>query len=203
MGLQRSKHDLAKQFGVPPRQGVIVSAVMPDSPAAEAGLKQGDIIMQFAGEEVTSSRHLQRVVERAPLGSSQKLVVLRDGERKRLTVICRELQEQAPQFAAGDVSTPDDINELGLEVSSLSAEVAKRLGMEGAEGVVVTNVRRGGLAARAGLRRGMVIAEINRQPVTNAEQFRDALSKRSLEEGVLLLVRSRGGARYLVIRSRG
>ena len=75
--------------------------------------------------------------------------------------------------------------------------------MKGAEGVVVTNVRRGGLAARAGLQRGMVIAEINRQRVANAEQFQKALSKESLEEGVLLLVQSRGGARYLVIRSRG
>ena len=66
----------------------------------------------------------------------------------------------------------------------------------------MTNVARDSIAARAGLRRGVVIAEIDRKPVNNVKQFRAALQKQSLEEGVLLLVRSAEGARYVVIRSR-
>ena len=90
---------------------------------------------------------------------------------------------------------------LGIEVSNLTAEVAEKLGVKAGEGVVVTEVRNGSPADLAGLATGMVIVQVNRQPVKSVEEFRAVMEKQSLEKGVLLLVRSGQGTRFVVIRS--
>ncbi|GAF83228.1 unnamed protein product, partial [marine sediment metagenome] len=90
---------------------------------------------------------------------------------------------------------------LGVEVSNLTAEVAKQLGHEGTDGVVITEIDPSGIAAGAGLRAGAIILEVDRKPVKNAEQFEAAMKNASLEEGVLLLVRQGGGQQFIVLQN--
>jgi S1-C subfamily serine protease len=86
-------------------------------------------------------------------------------------------------------------------VSNLTPEVAEKLGVKAGEGVVITDVHNGSLADQAGLASGMVIAQVGQQPVKSIKEFVKAMAKQSLEKGVMFLVRSPQGARFIVIRS--
>ncbi len=92
------------------------------------------------------------------------------------------------------------LEQLGLQVSSLDAAVAEQLGMKGVEGVVITNVRSGGPADRAGLSSGMVITQVNRQAVKSLDEFMTAVKKADSSDGLLLLVRSQEGSRFVVVK---
>jgi serine protease Do len=204
--IQPVTQPLAEQFKVKVHQGVLVTEVRPDTPAAKAGLKTGDIILQFAGEPVTSPRELQGIVERAKIGSSQPLLVLRDGKRLTLSATCGELPGDVA--LAGGTSGPANpetsrFDKLGMQVEDLTPQVAQQLGVKIEHGAVITDVHSGSPAELAGLATGMVITEANRQPVKTVADLHKALEARPLGEGVLLLVRSAEGSRYVAIRVEG
>jgi len=203
VAIQPLTPDLAKQFNVPDKKGVVVAQVLPDSPASKAGLKQGDVIVEFGHEKVTNPRHLQRVVERSAVGTPQTLTVLRDGKEVQLSAVCAKAENQPATIAKRTDDRSSKVAALGLEVGELTGDVANQLDMPGVKGVVITDVEENSAADLAGLERGMVISELARQPVTSPKQFREALSKQKLADGVLLLVRTPQGTRYVVIRAEG
>ncbi len=194
---------LASKLGVEPGKGVVVSEVMPSTPAAAAGLQVGDVILAFAGRPVGEPRQLQEVVERSPIGSSQRVEILRDGKRLTLSVKLEALPEDyevasRPQGAPG--STRYRNSDLGLGVTELTDQLARQLGFEGLSGVVVSDVEPGGLAATAGVREGMLIMRVGKRPVKSVAEFREALQGESIEEGVLLLLRTADGNRFVVLQ---
>jgi serine protease Do len=203
VAIQPVTHALAKRFGVKTRDGVLVSQVQADTPAEEAGLKPGDVIVAFDGHKVTNPRELQGLVERAEIGARQTLTVLRDGEQIELEVTCRK--QPGDYGLAGSQSVRPEAREssrfekLGLEVETLTDNVAEQLGLDVTEGVVITDVRSGSPAAEAGLEPGTVITQANRKSVKSVDEFRKALEEKPLSEGVLLLVRGDRGARFLVL----
>jgi serine protease Do len=206
VAIQPVSADLAGQFGVDVHEGVVVTQVFPNTPAAEAGLKTGDVIVTFNGEKVTNPRQLQILVERTPIGQQEPLRIVRDGKEVTLKVTGRE---QPSDFGAVARSKSSDrqsepeateLEGLGLEVADLDQDVAEQLGLKNAKGVVITDVQPGSPAADAGLSSSMVITEVNRKPVHSAKEFRQALDEKSLEKGVLLLVRSENGSRFVVLR---
>jgi serine protease Do len=93
-------------------------------------------------------------------------------------------------------------DKLGVDVAELTPDVAEKLGVKSGEGVVITGVRHGSRAEVADLAAGMVIAEIGQRPVKSVADFRAAMEKQSLDRGILLLIRSGEGTRFLVIRGR-
>lgn len=93
-----------------------------------------------------------------------------------------------------------EVDKLGMEVSSLDATVAEQLGMQGIEGVVITNVQSGSPADRAGLASGMVITQVNRHAVKSLDEFTAAVKKAESSDGLLLLVRSQEGSRFVVVK---
>jgi len=202
--IQPVTQPLAEQFGVKVREGVLVTEVLPETPAAEAGLKPGDVIVQFDGKNVSTPNQLQAVVERTKIGQRQSMVVVRDGKRTSLHVTLREqpgdygLARTAPH-ESGNAET-SRFDALGIEAETLRADVAEQLDIEAQAGVVITQVRPGSPAALAGLSTGMVITEANRAPVDSVDDLRTALEKKPLEDGLLLLVRTPHGARYVVIQ---
>ena len=210
VGIQPVTQELAEKFGVKVRQGVLVTEVFPETPGAKAGLKPGDVIVQFGGKAVSQPRELQGLVERAEIGPKHAMAVVRDGKHLNLELTVRQ-QPADFGLAHGRSRSSGEpgkaktsrFDKLGIEVETLTAEVAKQLGVEGREGVVVTEVRAGSLADTAGLETGMVIAQIDRKPVKSAEEFGKALEKASLEGGVLLLIRSSQGSRFVVLRAAG
>jgi serine protease Do len=100
-----------------------------------------------------------------------------------------------------DSSDGKRLNNLGLEISNLTDDVAKRLGLEGKSGVLITSVRNNSPAAEAGLRTGMLIVEVNRRNVESVSEFEAAIkSAEQSEDGVLLLVQSEQGSRFIVVK---
>ncbi len=206
VGIQPVTAPLAEQFKVKPREGVVVTDVFPNTPAAKAGLQSSDVIVEYAGVAVSSPSELQLLVERSELGKPHVLTVVRDGKRIDLQFTP---EEQPSDFgvASGSssnssLSKPESsqLDKLGMEVSSLDATVAEQLGMTGVEGVVITNVRSDGPADRAGLSSGMVITQVNRQAVKSLDEFTAAVKKAESSDGLLLLVRSQEGSRFVVVK---
>ena len=197
--IQPLTSDLAKQFGLKPGEGALVADVAAGSPAAKIGLKAGDVIVEFAGKAVSTPQELQAIVEQAAIGRDQSLAVLRDGKRIELTV---RLAEQPGEIKAGaetEKQTPR-LEKLGMQVQTLTPEVAKKLEIKADYGVVVTDVQSGSPAERAGLAPGMVVVEANRKAVKTPDDLNQALNEKSAAKGVLLLVRTAQGSRFVVIQ---
>jgi serine protease Do len=156
---------------------------MKDGPAQEAGLKVGDVIVEFDGHAVKDSNELPFLVARTPVGKSVSVKVIRDKREKTLSVEIGELKDEEVAASASE-------GDFGLTVQPLTPEIAESLGIESeTEGIVVSGVEPGSVAEEAGLRRGDVIVEVNRKPVPDLNSYRTAL--RSSEKGktILLLVR--------------
>jgi serine protease Do len=197
--IQPLTQELAQQFGVKTHEGALVAGVSPDSPAAKVGFKAGDVIVEFAGKAVASPQDLQGLVEQSPIGKEQTVVVLRDHKRVELKV--------SPMEAAGDTVASHDntargstLTKLGMEVQKLTPDLAAKLQIKAEQGVVVTDVQAGSAAERAGLASGAVIVEANHVAVKSVEDLSRTLDEKSLAKGVLLLVRTAEGSRFLVLR---
>lgn len=199
VGIQPVNQELADQFQMKRPEGVLVTDVRPDSPAAKAGLQSGDVILKYAGKPVNKTWQLQAMVEETPSGSKQPLVVLRDGKETTLNITPAvqpanygEREEGAPEVGQKAAE-----GKLGLAVETLTPQVAERLNVSDKSGVVITEVQPGSVAHMAGLREGMVITQVNRKPVRDAEQF--AKMVKDSKDGVLLLVRTEQGSRFVVL----
>jgi serine protease Do len=205
--IQPLTQDLASQFKVGVNEGVLVTEVQPNTPAAQAGLKTGDIVLDFAGKKVTSPRELQGLVEQMPIGGKQPIDVLRDGKKVPLQVTLAEmpanLTASRKSIRSGESVKPQSstFDKLGIEAETLTPQVAKQLGIKAEEGAVITNVERGSPADLANLSAGMVIAEVNRKPIKSIDDLRKDLENNPLDKGVLLLVRTSDGSRFVAIRS--
>jgi len=211
VGIEQINNELANRFGVKNGEGVLVTEVFPDTPAAQAGLKEGDIILAFAGTSVHNPRQLQEVVERQPPDSKQTADVLRDGKPVKVEIVAKSLPKEFGRPLAkndddGEQKPDNGSNftqkDFGLEVSDLSASQAKQLGFDGYEGVLITHVDPAGPAHEAGLREGMLIRKVGREEVKSVADFRKAVEGQSVKEGLLLLVRTQAGNRYVVIQAQ-
>jgi serine protease Do len=185
--------------------GVLIADVRPDSPAAKAGLKAGDVVLQFAGHPVSNPRELQGCVEQSKIGNTEPLTILREGKKMTINVTTREMPKEFGQTENYSESRGNEessrFDQLGIQVENLTPDVAAHLGVKVEHGVAITDVRSGSPADMAGLTTGMVITEADRQPVKTTEDLRKALEARPLDRGVLLLVRSAEGTRFVVIRA--
>ncbi|NQT11167.1 MAG: PDZ domain-containing protein, partial [Planctomycetes bacterium] len=202
--IQPLTHELAEQFGLEPRDGVLVADISADTPAAKAGLKPGDVIVDYDGQTVSSPRELQAAVERSEVGEKHEMVVLRDGKRQTLRVIPREQPAdealgRARSLGPGKAET-SRFEKLGIEAETLTPDVAEHLNVKAGRGVVITDVRSGSAADRAGLAAGMVIVEANRKPVETVADLRASLGEAD-DRATLLLVRSEQGSRFIVLRA--
>ena len=202
IGIQKVNSDLSKQFGLTTVHGALVTDVRPDSAGAKAGLKTGDVVIELDGYAVQNPRHLQNLVERAALDHPHKITVMRDGQRQTFEVHLQTMPENlTASTSSGMEPAPSEFKSLGLEVSDLTADVAKQLGLSETKGVVITSVASGSAAESAGLKAGMVISRVGTQDVTSVDQFRTAVNAANLKDGVLLLVKSAEGSRFLVLKS--
>lgn len=179
--IQTLSPELAEKFAVAENGGVLVGDILPGSPAENAGLKRGDVIISFAGKPVHKMQELQRLVAYARPGTAVQLEVLRDREAQTIGLEIGELQDPDP--------APEPVgSRFGLTLDALTKELAKQFNLTLDAGVVVTNVESGSPAARDGLRKGDVILEVERTPVPNLESFRDAVRQLNPDDHVLLLV---------------
>jgi Do/DeqQ family serine protease len=173
--------ELASGFGVQRTRGALVNELVPNGPAAKAGVRAGDIIVEIQGREVREGRDLLRAVLQYPVGEKLSLTVLRDGTQHKLQVVTAARPDQREARAGAGPAKPQKgqakpQHSKGMELAALTPDIARRIGYQGAGGVVVANVVPGSVADRAGLMRGDVIEEVNRKPVSSERQLEEALS---------------------------
>ncbi len=191
--------DIAKQFGLNQPGGVLIGEVMPDTPASRAGLKTGDIILELNGEPVNSANELTLGISRSAPGTTEKLKIWRDGKTRDVSLALAEFPEKEAKGGPGENSSSALE---GVEVQDLTPEIAQQLNLPSeTHGVVVTSVDASSDAAAAGLSQGDVIQEVNHKPVSNIEQYKQALAG-SGKQPVLLLVNRGGVTNYIVIGSQ-
>jgi serine protease Do len=193
--IQEVTEAMAEQFGLDEARGALVSQILPDTPAADAGIERGDVIVEFNGQSIGEWRDLPIIVAGAAVEKDAKVVVLRDGKRKDLRVKIGRLPDEE-QLAA---NTPEEegAGAYGLRLQDLTPALAEQLGVADAEGVLVADVDPAGPAAEAGIRRGDLIVEIDRTPVESAEALADALSK--AKKSALLLIRRGDNTLYVAL----
>ena len=195
--IQDLSDELAAGFGVAPRSGVLVADVMKDSPAEAAGLRAGDIVVEFGGQATREVPELQRRVAATPPGQPVPLTVVREKKQERLTVKLGEMPGEETLVAAAPTREG-----WGLRVAPLTPELAQRYDLTVREGVVVTEVAPGSPAESAGIRPGDAILEVNRQPVRTIEAFQQALARVKPAEGVPVYLQ-RGGGRHEYVVLKG
>jgi serine protease Do len=196
VGIQDLTQDLAKSFGIANVKGALVGEVKEDSPAAQAGLKQGDIIISYQGKAVDDAVVLQRLVTSTTVGTTVAIKVIRDGHEKELMATITEQTELA---RTAKVEPGEHRSALaGVAVQDLDIATAKELGLKGnVRGVIVTQVEPDSGPERAGLMPGDVIQAINRQPVKSVKDFEQASSSVRNGDRVLLLVNRRGSSLFI------
>jgi serine protease Do len=206
--------EVAEELNLKDQKGVVVKDVRKGSPAAKAGLKPLDVIVALDGKSFNEGRELQRLVGSLPVHRSVDITVIRDGKPVVLAVTIEE-QPEDYGVAAGQRRSrqaPDEeesenvsVEKFGFDVADITPTLAKNFGYKSTmEGVIVTDVQAGSVAAEAGLTRGEVITKINRKDVASAKEVRRVLEKASTGKSVLLQVqepeRLGGGSRYIVLK---
>lgn len=196
VSIQEITPEIAISFGLKDTKGALVSDVIPGGPAEKAGLRRGDVIVEFNGKPIKDFHELPRIVASIPVGESVSFMVIRDGKGETITATVEELKEEAPQRPAQDVQ-----KQLGMSLQPVTPEIARELGMKRVEGIVVTNVEVNSLAGEAGIQRGDVILEVNRRPVKSLQDFSETIDKAG--KTILLLIYRNGATIYLPLKISG
>jgi serine protease Do len=201
VSIQNLNPALAKQFDLQTDQGALVGGVVPNGPADKAGLKSGDVIVQFNGQKVVDSRHLKIEVGATAPGQSVTVEIVRDGSPKTVEINVKELPD-SDELASGNAGSPSDDGTLqGVAVENLDSQARQQFNIpQRVQGVVVTQVDPNSPAAapEVGLKPGDVIMEINHHPVKDAD---DAvrLTEHARNKMTLLHIWSGEGSRYVVV----
>lgn len=192
--------DIAAGLGLATEKGALVADVMPDSPAVQAGFKQGDVIVQFGKEIVDDAHELPRLVAGIQEGSKVPVTVLRQGQKQILEVQVAKMPSEQ-QMASARPAT-ENRGGLGVMLGSLTPEVRQQLSI-GPEvsGVVVQDVQPGSPAARKGIKKGDVILSVNQKPISSPSELAQAIeqAKKDKKDKVVVLLNREGSQRFIAL----
>jgi serine protease Do len=198
VGIQEVTPDLAKAFKVPPEKGALIASVDPNGPGVKAGLQRGDVIEELNGQPVAGSNDLRLKIGAMAPGTEVRLKVNREGTERDVAV---KLAEAPGKTAAnGPGGTAQSSPMRGVQVDELTPDIRQQLGLgTDVKGVVVTQVPDASPAGDAGLQRGDVIEQINRQPVNSMQDYQRLVSQAGKQTLVLLINRG-GNTAFLVVQ---
>ncbi|RMG09989.1 MAG: DegQ family serine endoprotease [Planctomycetota bacterium] len=192
--------ELAESLGISGRKGVVVSEVSQGSPAAEAGLEVGDVILSLDGKTVEDVNWLRNTVSMTPPGTAVRLRVFRDGSERELSVTLGTLPANAS--AQSQSREAEEGSAFGITAGELTPDLAKQLGLPLGQGVVVRSVDPDSPAALAGISPGDVIVRVGSTEVHSLADYQKAMGEAEKAGRVLLLVKNRQGARFVVLSTR-
>lgn len=208
VSLQPLTPDLADAFDLPPdTSGALVGGVQPGTPAAQAGINAGDVIVEFNARKVTDSAHLRIMVAQTPPKTAVTFNALRDGKTKSFNVTLAELPEDLMARNADesfDSPAPANVALLdGVELEDLDAETRRRHGVPARiRGALVTKIAEDSKAVEAGLRPGDVIVQVDKQMVKTVDEATELIAAAKGKRVVLLVFNLSGGlsgTRYLSV----
>jgi len=200
VGIQEVTPDLAASFELDEATGALVTNVRPGSPAYKAGMKRGDVIVKYQGKSIEDPRALQKEVIRTPVGTSVSILVVRESREQELTT---RIAEQPSNMQIAKANQDSEGQGLaGIKVEPVNSHTVRKFGIDSStEGVVVTAVAPGSPADQAGLARGDVIREVNRQPISSLEDYKQVANSLEKDEMALLFINRSGTPLFLTIKA--
>ncbi|MBI5308230.1 MAG: PDZ domain-containing protein [Planctomycetes bacterium] len=189
--------DLASAFNVSRTEGTLVNEVVDDSPAKEAGLECGDIILEYNGKPVRHGNHFLHIVSQTRAGATVKIKILRDNEELLVEAV---LEEPPAETTAPDATTIPYEKKIGLSLQNVTQEIAQKRGVEKNRGVVVSGVEPGSRAAITGLQKGDVINEVNKKEIKSVADFRRALGFLDREKAFRIHVKRGDISVYMMVK---
>lgn len=201
VGIQDINNSLAESFQLESTQGVLLTEISPKSPADNAGLQQGDVLLSMGSKPLSGVADLRNRVAMTTPGAKVEFTLNRNGQQKKVTVT---IGEQPADFGVPTTRTTETkqfpLNQLGLSLQDLEKEVAEKFGYSPNQGVLIAGVAPDSIAARAGLQPGQLIEEVNRKRVRNLKELKKAIETAGKNSPILLRIRVGQHSRYIVLK---
>jgi len=197
--IQEVTPEIAQQFKLDKAEGVLIGDVVEGSPAEEAGLSRGDIILSVNGKEVNNPQELQDTIRDLEIGDKATLKVKRNGKELSVVVKLGEMPTEEDQVTK---ETKEKVfsEQTGINVEKVTPEIAREVGLPWVKGLIITDVIPGSSADNMGLRRGDVILEANRKEVSSVEEWESIISNLTPGDTLLLLVFRSNHTYYVPIK---
>ena len=201
VGIQNVSHDLAQAFQLDNTKGSLITGVMPDTPAKKAGMRKGDVVIRINEKSIRDSNHLRNEIANAGAFADIEIELIRDGKSVIIQLKLDERPRKLGQIkvAPQPVPTIEQVEMLGMIVEELTEKTAKQLGIETGSGIVIVEVKPGSPAEKTGLLPGMIVQEVERHAIANLSIFKELVSEMDPEKGILLLITSAKGSRYIFL----
>ena len=204
--IQTVTPDLASSLGLEKPYGALVASTIPNSPAEKAGIKSGDIILEFNKNEVTEMRKLPRLVADAPVNKDASVVIWRDEKRSNIKVLIAEMEEEKV-VAVNKEDEPrivkeSSFNDLGIKLSLLTDDIRMNQNIPSdVNGLFVIEVNQNSDAERKGIRPGDIIQEVNQTPVNGFNELKKIINKsKKRNKGALLMINRQGNIVFTAVR---
>ena len=201
VGIQNVSHDLAQAFQLDNTKGSLITGIMPDTPAKKAGMRKGDVVIRINEKSIRDSNHLRNEIANAGAFADIEIELIRDGKSVIIQLKLDERPRKLGQIkvAPQPVPTIEQVEMLGMIVEELTEKTAKQLGIETGNGIVIVEVKPGSPAEKTGLLPGMIVQEVERHAIANLSIFKELVSEMDPEKGILLLITSAKGSRYIFL----
>ena len=196
--IQPLTESLAKSFGLRKSEGVLVGDVMEKSPAEKAGLKSGDIIVQFDKKAIREPSELQQIVARTSPGTIVPVTIVREKKKKILKIKIVEMPAEEELVVEKEKEGEEYWR--GLQVEAITEELVRRFNLATKEGVILNNVEPGSSADEAGIRIGLIIKQIDRETIRNLSDYSSAIKGVKRNEDVRLLVQKGEHTHFVVLK---
>ena len=194
--VQALNKELAESFDLDTTHGALVNEIIEDSPADKAGLKRGDIIVEYDGKQVDELNDLPRLVAATPVDETVKVKVFRDGKERTINVKIGRLDDGEMALAADDEETG---GALGLTVANVTPELVERYSLESDQGILITKIDPEGPAAEANLRVGDLVVEADGKEVGSVKEFEELVGKMKSGKVLRLLIQRRATLLYTTV----
>ena len=203
VGIQDVSKDLAKAFKLENTKGSLITGVMEDTPAQKAGIRKGDVVIKINEKLIQDSNHLRNEIANAGAFKDVEMEIIRDGESILVKLELGERPKKISQVKVLPKSNKDSnqMNLLGMTLEEINEENSRKFGIDLKSGLLIVGVDPLSPSGKTGISQGMVIQELERQMVENIKDFKKIVNDIDLDKGILILVSSKNGSRYIFIQS--